>query len=256
MSIGDFLQAYAAPIGAVAAVLTIVALGLAIWQTFDLKSIRGSLPTRDIGAFPDYVGEITKLLCTAKERIVVACDSPCYCIFSNRQLWSDYKTALEHAKDNCIRNQKVPSLSLIWMDKQCRVAVLREQFKPNLAETATDEERNRWKNNHRDKLKFFLQAEGDPRDADSLPFEEFEKLVENAHERMISDLRAVGYTPVHRSLHLYFWIVDDTAIFAIPNYEDRGKGRGFWTRDKNIVNGLQIISERLKDTEIMEGVHE
>jgi hypothetical protein len=69
-------------IGLVGVVGTIVALVLAIWQTKDLKSITGALPTKDIGAFPSYVAELTELLESAKNRILIVCDAPCYCIIS------------------------------------------------------------------------------------------------------------------------------------------------------------------------------
>jgi hypothetical protein len=127
-------------------------------------------------------------------------------------------------------------MSLAWMDSQCRRDVLEEQF---------DSKGGRWKIGIEEKLAAFLKAEQSTESADTVKYDKFEEIVEDAHERAISEIK-IPFTPVSRSLHLYFWIVDDEAVFAIPNYANRGKGRAIWTRDANIIGGLRSIHERLR----------
>src|SRR5437899_1596696 len=88
-------------IGLIALVATIIALLMARWQTKDLKEITEALPTRDIGAaFPAYVAQLTELLQSAKKRILIVCDAPCYCIFSDYQLSTNYENAIRKAYAN------------------------------------------------------------------------------------------------------------------------------------------------------------
>jgi hypothetical protein len=226
-------------IGLIGVVGTIVALAMAIWQTKDLKSITEALPTKDIGAFPTYVTELTKLLESAKNRILIVCDAPCYCIISDYQLWTNYEAAIKKAYANFLKAKK-PSISILWMDSECRKSVLQEQFCPDQPDQPG------WKEGLEEKLQIFLTAVSD-QDVRNLKYYEFEKLVEQAHCLMAASVNKVVGPPLHDTLPLYFWIIDDEAIFAIPNYKDRGEGRAFHTRDMSIVKGLEFISDRLRD---------
>jgi hypothetical protein len=265
-----FLKEHADIIGAVVALLTVVALVLAVFQTLDLKSIiarlasqtkritsiADALPTQDIGQpFPGYVKRITELLRTAQERIVIVCDAPCYCIFSDPDLWLDLESALKHAKGRRSRDNK-PSISILWMDADCRRRVLREQFSPGPGDTwKSGLENDTWKSGLDKELNRFLRDEGSQKTFETVRYKEFEDLVEAAHVKMIDFMNPIPLTILHRTLPLYFWIVDEQAIFAIPNYKNRGEGRAFQTRDGSIVKGLQFISERLRDEKELEDGH-
>ena len=264
-SLGCFLRQYADYIGFVGAFGTIVALVLAWLQTNDLKKInRGttaisgdlesvvrelksvaeSLPTQDIGFFPEYVARLAPLIRKAKNRVIIVCDAPCYCIFSSRDLWNEYKLAMDTAKNNFLKKQ-LSTMSILWMDEKCRKKVLEEQFARN--------GKINWPSGiDKKKLADFIANEGASADVneDTITYDDFEKLVEAAHKNIISGMRdIIGDKRVHRDLHLYFWIIDNQAVFAIPNYSDGGKGRAIWTRDANIIDGLQAISDRLHNQE-------
>jgi hypothetical protein len=95
-------------------------------------------------------------------------------------------------------------------------------------------------------LTTFLAAEGSTETVSTLTYDKFEEIVEQAHISAI-DFIKLPYAEIHRSpLHLYFWIVDDEAVFAIPNYVNRGKGRAIYTRDGKIIGGLEAIHDRLQ----------
>jgi hypothetical protein len=99
-----------------------------------LTELAKTLPTHDIGEFPEYVGELAEMIGKAKHRIIVVCDVPCYCAFSDRTLWAKYWNALNEAKARGF-DSKSPSISLTWMDSKCRTMVLEEQFDPNNSES-------------------------------------------------------------------------------------------------------------------------
>jgi hypothetical protein len=200
-----------------------------------LMDVAAALPTHDIGEFPGYVNKLAELIKEAKRNVIVVCDVPCYCAFSDRKLMAKYWGALLEAKERFVAGE-LSSMSLTWMDSECRKDVLEEQFVSKNPQ---------WKFGIEEKLAGFLKAERSTETAETVSYSKFEEIVEDAHERAIKDIR-ISVKFVHRSLHLYFWILDDEAVFAIPNYANRGKGRAIWTRDANIVGGLKAIHERLQ----------
>jgi uncharacterized protein YoxC len=201
----------------------------------ELNKVATALPTRDIGEFPAYVDELADMIKEAKHTVIVVCDVPCYCAFSDRKLWAKYWGALYEAKERFFGSE-LAFMSLTWMDPQCRKEVLAEQFDPQNEE---------WKIGIEERLAAFLKAEQSTETAETVTYRKFEEIVEDAHERAIKDIR-LPFTPVHRSLHLYFWILDDEAVFAIPNYANRSKGRAIRTRDANVIGGLRAIHNRLQ----------
>jgi hypothetical protein len=206
----------------------------------NLTEIAKSLPTQNIGAFPDYVKRIADLINSATKEVIVVCDSPCYCAFSDRNLWAEYQGALFKAKERFVA-KTLPSMSLAWMDAPCRKAVLKEQFDPP--------EKQNWKEGIEEKLKRFLESEASLHNytADTVTYLQLEHLVERVHENFIQSMGSVPTIPVHVTLHLYFWIIDDEAVFAFPKYAEGGKGYAVWTRDPKIIEGLKAIHARLYD---------
>lgn len=204
----------------------------------NLTEIAKSLPTQNIGAFPDYVKRIAELINKATKEVIVVCDSPGYCAFSDRDSWEEYRHAMSKAKQRFVA-KTLPSMSLAWMDSPCRKAVLKEQFDPP--------GKHNWKEGIEEKLTRFLESEAalHTHAADRITYQQFEDLVEQVHENFILSVGPVPIIPVHVTLHLYFWITDDEAVFAIPNYAEGGKGHAMWTRDSKIVEGLKAIHGRL-----------
>ena len=203
----------------------------------DLEEVAKALPTRNIGSFPGYVKDLAAAINNAKSTVIIVCDAPCYCVFSDRDLWADYSAAVYKAKERFV-GKKLPLMSIAWMDPPCRKEVLKEQFQL--------EGKGDWKSGIEANLARFLEGEKSTKAVDSIRYDEFEGLVETAHNRFIELVDSVPIIPVHVTLHLYFWITDDEAVFAIPNYADGGKGNAIWTRDAKIIAGLRAIHDRLR----------
>jgi len=202
----------------------------------ELTDLAKTLPTHDIGEFPKYVGKLAEMIRNAKHRVIVVCDAPCYCVFSDRELWGKYWSALSDARQSGVRSDS-PSMSLTWLDPTCRKMVLKEQFEPDKGD---------WKKGIEGQLSVFLKGEQSTKSVEALTYGEFENLVEHAHTTTIDQINLPHKELTRGPLHLYFWIIDDEAVFAIPNYVNRGKGRAIYTRDGNIIGGLELIHERLQ----------
>lgn len=211
------------------------------------KDISGSLSTKVIGPFPDYVKGIANLLNQATDdltapvggkSIVIVCDVPCYCIFSGPNEWLVYRNALETA----VLNREQRPVQIVWMNSDRRQQLLREQFKPS-----SDDDATVWKTDVvRKRLTLFLERYARDKNANLITYAEFNAIVEHQHAKIITDLQAAELKEHRDRLHLLFWIVDDEeAIFAIPNFADRGRGLGFYIRDKKIIDGLRSIYSRL-----------
>lgn len=213
------------------------------------KDISGSLSTKAIGAYPTYVDEITALLNRAcekasrpeeKPRITIVCDVPCYCMFSGPQQWQGYRSALQRA----LLTRERRSLRIIWMNAGRRKQLLKEQFKP-----AHNGDASRWKTDLvRKKLTDFLELYAHDKAVNLITYEEFEAIVEDQHVAMIRSMQAAQPREHKDRLHLMFWVADDEeAIFAIPNFTERGRGLAFYTKDPKIIGGLLSIYDRLEE---------
>lgn len=74
----------------VASVLTIVALGIAAWQTYEarkqtkaLQEIHQSLTTRYLGPYPEFLSTIIPILESAKTSLIILTHCPAYAGFTN-----------------------------------------------------------------------------------------------------------------------------------------------------------------------------
>jgi hypothetical protein len=230
--------------------IAIVALLIGVFHVIKLEKVARVLPTHELQHFPYYVKEVSKLIERAKDEIKVATDFPCYCIFSSPELWEDYKHEIEKAVQKNVEGDK-PSIAMKWLNPKQRELLLEEQFKPNI-EDVTD---NAWKTKSPEvekRLKHFVKhyAPSDvatPMTAESVTYPQFKDLVESKHISMVSEFPSCRVQELENPLHIYFWIIDkEEAIFAIPNFEDRNQGRGYFTKDESIINGLLSVWERLR----------
>jgi phosphatidylserine/phosphatidylglycerophosphate/cardiolipin synthase-like enzyme len=110
-------------------ILTIVALALALFQQRSanahakgLKEIRHSMSTQFIGLFPEFIPDVVRLIQSAKQEVLIAYGQVTYGIFSYRQMWLEYKTALEHKLQDGV------PVDLLCLDEKEREKHQKEQF--------------------------------------------------------------------------------------------------------------------------------
>ncbi len=80
-----------------AALVTVIQLGLAIVSARDTQRIAESVSTRFIDNFPRNIPALVKLVETARDTIVICADYAGYGEFSNREGFEDYRHALTKA---------------------------------------------------------------------------------------------------------------------------------------------------------------
>src|SRR5581483_10985652 len=109
-------------LGHLAALASVVALAMAVWQVKDARLVRESLSTRFIGEFPDFLPEIGRVLDKAQSEIVIVCDFPSYGRFSKSEAWLSYGHTIEKKIETGVR------VLFICMTPEARVAFSRRQF--------------------------------------------------------------------------------------------------------------------------------
>ena len=109
-------------LGHLAAIASVVALAMAVWQVKDTRLVRESLSTRFIGEFPDYLPELARVLDKAQSEIVIVCDFPSYGRFSKSEASLAYSHVIEKKIEAGVR------VLFVCMTPEARMAFSRKQF--------------------------------------------------------------------------------------------------------------------------------
>jgi hypothetical protein len=217
--------------------------GTLVGITGTLTGITESLSTKYVDRYPVYVEEITKLLNKANHSIVIVCDVPAYCVFSDPRRWRAYEAALTDAL------ARTAEKTVKWLERQLRSELLKEQFHDDPSQP------NAWKATgpgaDEKKMTEFLQRHNNALQTTytfaNITFADFERLAEADHAAAANAVSQYTKVVLLRGrLGLMFWIVDGKeAIFAVPNFNDREQGQGFRTTDQRLINAFLAISSRL-----------
>jgi hypothetical protein len=238
----------------IAAVLTVVALVLALIQYFDaqrqtstLKAISESLSTRNVGQFPTYLQVIANMIEKADKSITILCDHPGYGIFSAPDEFQRYSKTIQKK----IVDEK--EVQLMFLNGHRRQGLHKEQF-----HRKDDWEKWKTENSERKQLmKRFCNSYGKGKKAKSITHNEFLNLLEYAHDEVLkNDFGKAERWETDLLVPLYFWICDDReAVFSIALFDREARDAGFRTiafrtEDPNLVRPLKDIFDRYtKQTE-------
>jgi hypothetical protein len=214
-------------------VIAVMALGVAILDHVDLRTVRSEMPSRDVGHFPFYLKDIGNLVRRARKSIVICCDHPAYGSFSGRDMFITYRDELQR------RNDANFPVTIACLNAEERAARLREQFGD------ADRDWRRFRDANRKRVRDYIEHHAYQGDTEDLSFEQFIALVskENAHM-----LQTVFESATKRHLKsrvpVYYWLADDDwMIFAIPGTHHRSE-HAFYTHDKNLIRGILEITEQ------------
>jgi hypothetical protein len=224
-------------------ILAVLAMLIGIWHLAEIRrtmvrldEVRGSLSTRYLGQFPEFIPEIVSHLQRAKRKITIFCDFPAYGHFSDRRSWLNYGQTIKNKTFDKVH------VSLTCFDEARRYDFNTEQF--SQVEEGWDE----WKRDPQieRKLKELLVSRGKDADVDALTKKEFAKLLEDTEQDMLLDeFLNAEKVEVNKDIPLYFWIIDDAeAIFAIPSFSDETTEYGFFTSDPKLISAFQQIVKR------------
>ena len=119
-----FLKIIKSPtIGISSLVITLAALIISLWQTYQTKEIIDSISTRYVGEFPATMGPLNKLLLNAKESIVILEDVLGYGMFSAPDEFHKYITILDKkSADGKLK------LELVIYNRDVNLRVTKMQF--------------------------------------------------------------------------------------------------------------------------------
>jgi len=219
--------------------LTIVALGLAIWQasaahhqTVELTRISNALSTQYLGIFPEYFPQLSRLIESAKHEVLIACTLPVHGIFSNPDGWLSMKHALESALAPS-HNIKIRCVFSDYLSQQARLI---DQYK----QAFTDWDSWLSHSDNTGRIRYFLEKFGNGMTIKELKPDIFIKLIMTASidELKTTLIRAeifqINYRPP-----VYMWIADSKeAIFAIPTTTPYFQAQAFWTTDARLISSL------------------
>lgn len=202
-------------------------------QLVHLRKIQNEMTTHPIGPFPDCVHPITKLIEKARRRVIILCDLPAYGSFSAPHDFLDYRHAIEQKIDEGKR------VEITYLKHARRVELIREQF------LFVEEKWDTWKRQH---VRKFLQAHHKNVTVEALSFQQFIDFLEEENRRIIGIFKegvdGDRIREVKEHVPIYFWIVDDKAIFTIPVYTKSAIEYGFQTSDEDIIKGFLAIRDR------------
>ncbi len=219
--------------------LTVIALGLAIWQTYaakdqtnKLRHISDALSTKYLGTFPEYVPRIGELIGKTKRELLVLCTIPTHAVFSAYDDWLSIKHAIEKVQK---QDHKV-KVSCVFSSAEVRRSFLVDQFHDAKADWKT------WKSNYLNssRLEIFLSTFGKGRGIAESTFETFIDLFESAgNEALASTYKGAELLEVPYRPSLYMWVVDGKeAVFGMSTLAPMYISEAFSTNDPKLIDAL------------------
>jgi hypothetical protein len=205
--------------------------------TKDLRSIFDHLTTKEIGAFPAYMGEVERLISEARESIFIATDFPGHGAWTDRGRYSSYVKALENRKADRIRRGHALSIQVLSLDAESRENALSSRFPES-----------RWKEYTRkggfsrsQRLYEELENCNVP---DARP-QFLQEMAARQQRALDADLRFADRWEYRGVMPIYLWIIDgERAVFAIPSFGDQLTEYGFITEETGLVQALLSVWSR------------
>jgi hypothetical protein len=205
--------------------------------TRELRSIFDHLTTKEIGAYPTYMGEVERIISEARESIFIATDFPGHGVWNDRGRYGSYVKAIENRKAERVRSGHPLSVQVLCLDADARGDAIAARF----PET-------RWKE--------YVKKGTFPRSRRL--YEELEncevpdarpaflqEMVARQQRAIDADLRFADRWEYHGIMPVYLWIIDgEKAVFAIPSFGDQLTEYGFYTEEVGLVQALLSVWAR------------
>jgi len=228
-------------------ILTIVAFLLAIFQVLQakrqsdglkthegsLRSIAGSLSTRYLGPFPEYMETAIGVIGRAKSDILIVNANPTPAYFSFPLKWIEYRHAIAQRMHSGV------TVTLISVTPNVRFKRMQDQFLMDAGEWPT------WRGRNEARISTFL-AQQYPDEAErNLEFHRFlEMLVETQTKLCIELFRPATRIEIDSTVPLQVWISDkNEAVFTIETTAKNALSHGLYTSDPKFVAALYAMAE-------------
>ena len=232
-------------LGVAGLALTVIALLLAFYQTWDarkqaqrlkshsasLRMIADSLSTRYLGPFPDYLSAVTNLVESSVKELCIVNTIPTPAYFSAPSLWLPYRHAIER------KVRAGVSMHLVCMNESQRQKRTAKQF------PSSRKEWDCWIVTNRDKVVEFLRFRYPDVKLDKLDHAKFLELLLATQRDLLGEMfRGVEIREVDQVVSLQIWIADKSrAIFSIQTLAPNGQSHGLFTSDALFVTALRSM---------------
>jgi hypothetical protein len=178
-----------------------------------LARLEQQLPTRQLGTAPDFMRQIIKMLSGAQQRVIICCDFPAYGAITDASEYAQYVRAIRHLRRDV-------EIRLLHLDKDAQSEIAKDSYRRNGNKTSTGE----FENNEDG----FLRC-----------------IVEKNRSALEEQFRDAEKFETSFLMPLFFWIVDDEAVFALRQMTKKGDGEvGFQTSDGTLIKALGDIFSR------------
>lgn len=200
-----------------------------------IEKIESSASTKFIGAFPENIPEVTKIVESTQTELIIVNDFVGYGHYSAPSKFDDYLNALIKLKNS---GKKITII--VYDDETANDARLK-QFKGTF-ETIKQSE----------PFKTFM---GERQNNENVPtnIDEYYKGFVEREKKYKCDLtkRGVSVKEVKGMLPLFFWIVDgNRASFSFYTFGSDAKEASFETRDASLINIFRSSREEIENKAI------
>jgi hypothetical protein len=222
--------------------LSLIGFRSARSQVRELGEIRQSLSTRYIGQFPDYIPEVVDLIKTANKEILIAYGQVTFGLFSWREQWLEYRTALEQ------KLQEGITVDLLCLDDTQRKTHQMEQF--SLDKMPWDQKINDAQFKERLQI---LEKHYSTKNVAHLDRDAFLAVLEDEQKRVLNnEFRTAIITEIDVPFAMHAWVVDSRrAIFTVPNFAEGPSELGFSTSDVGLIKAIESIHLRYKNRRVV-----
>ena len=218
-------------------VLTLLSLLAAIYQLVQarnasksLTDISGSMSTKYVGKFPDHLSEITRLLRTAKRKVVIVCDLLGYGYYSNPTHYMQYKACIADLSGGDIE------VVITIYDEARAMAATKEQLGDSFDEISKSE-------TFKNYLNFYNKRKEPP-----TTMAQFYDSMKDDYRKQYNEFNVgtikIRKAKASKSLPVFFWVVDDrAAVFSFPSLSIDPPEVAFETSDRNLLQMFARIRE-------------
>lgn len=227
--------------------LTIAALGLAIYQVHQakqqsrglrshearLEGIAESLSTRYVAPFPHYLPMVTEVIERAEHDILVVNANPTPAYFSAPLLWDEYRRAIAS------RIHSGVSVTLVSATEGQRLQRMHDQFGMDAPGWAA------WRRANKSLLRLFLAQQYPTVDENQLELTNFHEMLVDTQTRLASELFGPATTlETDCTMTLQAWVCDlKEAVFTIETTAENSLSHGLYTSDPKFVAALYAMAE-------------
>lgn len=206
-------------------------------MTKDLRSVFDHLTTKAIGPFPDYMNELERLITTARDSVVIACDFPAYGAWADRGRWGALCKALENRKAERVRSGRKFEVRMLVLDGPARSRALEDRF------PETDWRDYVRRGGFQKSRRMYEELEN------TRVSEQRDKFLAQMEERqergLDAELRFAERWETSQLLPVHLFIADgERALFSIPGYGEELMEFGFMTEEAGLVRALNSIWSR------------